>query len=450
VIRPNQVATDLVGIAGAGPVGTLMAILLARRGRSVQVFERRADPRLSSAERGRSINLALAARGLRALERADALARIAPEMVLMKGRQLHASDGTQSFLPYGSREQEVIYSISRARLNTALIEAASTYKNIKFSFDTRCSGVEPSNGRLFLQDRSAATRSIDAALLIAADGAGSALRAALCASGDLTACETPLAHDYKEFLIEPRAGSWALEAHALHIWPRGGFMLIALPNADGSFTGTLFLARTGTPSFEALRGPSEVEEFFAREFPDVPPLLPQLAEQFKTHPQGHLATLECRPWSAGDCVLIGDAAHAILPFHGQGLNCGFEDCLLLDELLATQPDTRVALKLYEQGRRSDTEAIAAMALENYQEMRDTVQMPDFARRRALSLQLEQLFPKRFIPRYSMVMFHAEIPYAEAQRRGALQEKLLDGLLAREADVLSDRGALEKLLTSAGL
>ena len=448
--RTSPAASEPVTIAGAGPVGTLLALLLARRGRQVQLFERRADPRRSSPERGRSINLALAARGLKALERADALRAIAPEMVMMKGRQLHASDGTQSFLPYGSRDSEVIHSISRTRLNCALIEAADACDNIRFFFDVRCTGLDPANGCLLLQESAGATRAVSAPLLVAADGAGSAVRGALAAGGRLAVRETPLAHDYKEFHIEARAGTWALQPHALHIWPRGGFMLIALPNADGSFTGTLFLARSGTPSFESLHTPAAVSEFFAREFPDVPPLLPQLCEQFERHPQGHLATLECRPWSAGGCLLIGDAAHAILPFHGQGLNCGFEDCVLLDELLATHADPRAAFVAYEQARRPDTEAIAAMALENYQEMRDTVRVPDFARRRALALKLEQLFPQRFIPRYSMVMFHAEIPYREALRLGVLQEKVLDVLLPRSDDLETDRGALERLLTGMGL
>lgn len=448
--RTSPAATEVITIAGAGPVGTLLALLLARRGRRVQVYERRADPRHGSPERGRSINLALAARGLKALERADALGRITPEMVMMKGRQLHASDGTQSFLPYGSRDSEVIYSISRARLNSALIEAAGDCENIQFYFNTRCTDFDPASGRLLLQESGGATRAVSAPLLVAADGAGSALRGALAAGGHLAVRETPLAHDYKEFHIEARGGTWALQPHALHIWPRGGFMLIALPNADGSFTGTLFLARSGTPSFESLRTPAAVTEFFAREFPDVPALLPQLCEQFEMHPQGHLATLECRPWSAVGCVLIGDAAHAILPFHGQGLNCGFEDCLLLDELLAMHADPRTVFVAYEQARRPDTEAIAAMALENYQEMRDTVRVPDFARRRALALRLEQLFPERFIPRYSMVMFHAEIPYTEAQRRGALQEKVLDVLLSRGEEAVAERGALAQLLSGAGL
>jgi kynurenine 3-monooxygenase len=450
VPQPSGAASDLVTIAGAGPVGTLLAILLARRGRSVRLYERRPDPRLSSPERGRSINLALAARGLAALERADTLAPIIPEMVMMQGRELHATDGTPSFLPYGSRGSEVIYSISRARLNSALIEAASAYPQIEFCFDSRCAGFDPASGQLQLQDAGGATRAVSPALLIAADGAGSAVRASLAASGHVAVREEPLAHDYKEFLIEARAGTWPLEAHALHIWPRGGFMLIALPNADGSFTGTLFLARTGTPSFAALQTPAAVTAFFAREFPDVPPLLPQLWEQFEAHPQGRLATLECHPWSAGSCLLIGDAAHAILPFHGQGLNCGFEDCLLLDELLATHAEPHAAFVAYEQARRPNTEAIAVMALENYKEMRDTVRVPDFVRRRALALELEQLFPERFIPRYSMVMFHAEIPYSEARRRGALQEKLLDALLSRGAAAATGRSALEPLLTAAGL
>lgn len=424
--RTSPAATEVVTIAGAGPVGTLLALLLAARGRQVQVFERRADPRRSSPERGRSINLALAARGLKALERADALGRITPEMVMMKGRQLHASDGTQSFLPYGSRDSEVIYSISRARLNCALIEAAGDCENIQFYFDTRCTDFEPSSGRLLLQESGGASRAVSAPLLVAADGAGSALRGALAAAGHLAVREIPLAHDYKEFHIEARGGTWALQPHALHIWPRGGFMLIALPNTDGSFTATLFLSRTGPNSFAALTNANAaVHEFFKREFADAAALMPNLLTEFATHPQGQLGTVHLTPWHIGGSVLmLGDAAHAIVPFHGQGMNAAFEDCIVLDGLLDRHDTWETLFEDFAHNRRPNTTAIAEMALENYTEMRDTVLDAGFVRRKAIAMELERRFPDRFIPRYSMVMFHPEIPYAEAQRRGEVQAEIL--------------------------
>lgn len=439
-----------VTIVGAGPVGTLLALLLAAGGRRVRVLERRADPRSGAAERGRSINLALAARGLAALARAGVLERVQPELVAMRGRQLHDRDGHGPLLPYGLRPEEVIYAVDRARLNTALIEAAASVPLIELQFGRRAIDVEPASGRVSWQDAAGnvgATDSSDA--VIAADGAGSALRNALQNRGALQATEDPLAHDYKELHIPPAAGGgWPLEPHALHIWPRGGFMLIALPNPDRSFTATLFLPSLGAGGFEALTDSRAARAFFAREFPDALALIPDFDAQFAAHPQGKLGTLYCWPWQVQRVLLVGDAAHAIVPFHGQGLNCGFEDCVLLAELLERESDSQAACAQFEHLRRPNTDAIAAMAIENYQEMRDTVLAPDFAARRQLALDLEQRYPGRFIPRYSMVMFHAEIPYAEAQRRGALQRGVIDALLASGAG--ADSALAARLLDESAL
>ena len=439
-----------ITIVGAGPVGTLLAIMLARAGGEVRLIERRADPRLSPAESGRSINLALAARGLAALESAGVLARLRPEMVEMRGRQLHDLDGKGPLLLYGQRPGEVIQAISRARLNGALIEAAAELPAIQMFFGRRCLDVDPHSGHLYWQDEASGDGGEEAAeLLVAADGAGSAMRQALQARGVLQAREDALAHDYKEFLIPAGAGSqWALAPHALHIWPRGGFMLIALPNPDGSFTATLFLAAQGAPGFAALSTPGAAHAFFAEQFPDALALLPDFDAQFARNPQGKLGTLYCWPWQAERVLLIGDAAHAIVPFHGQGLNCGFEDCVLLVSLLVESPDRVSALAQFERLRRPNTDAIATMAIENYQEMRASVLAPNFAARRQLALDLERRFPERFIPRYSMVMFHAEIPYAEALRRGALQEAILDALLAERAG--ADSALAARLLDDGAL
>jgi kynurenine 3-monooxygenase len=425
-------------IIGAGPVGALMGLMLARRGERVRLLERRPDPRLATAERGRSINLALAARGLAALEHADVLRHVAPQMIAMPGRMLHDEHAALQFLPYGQHPHEVIHAISRERLNRILVAAAASSPQIELAFDTRCTDVDPQAGTLQLRDeRGGSTRSEPFEILLGADGAGSAVRAALVARAGSRVEEQPLAHDYKELLVAPGesdgAARYAFEPHALHIWPRGGCMLIALPNTDRSFTATLFLARVGDPSFDRLRQGAAVREFFQRQFPDAAAVMPDLTEQFALHPQGLLGTVYCQGWqAAGRVLLLGDAAHAIVPFHGQGLNCGFEDCRLLDRQLAG-PDAHAnasALVNFERARRPDTDAIAAMALENYLEMRDGVRSPLFAPRQRLAAELEQAFPGRFIPRYSMVMFHPEIPYAEAQRRGAAQQRLLDALAAR--------------------
>ena len=439
-----------IAIVGAGPVGTLLAIMLARAGCEICLLERRADPRHSPAESGRSINLALAARGLAALEGAGLLERLRPEMVEMRGRQLHDLDGQGPLLPYGQRPQEVIQAISRARLNIALIEAAAELPAIRMMFGRRCLDAEPQSGHVHWQDQSSGTTGVETGdFVIAADGAGSALRQALATRGALQSREELLAHGYQEFLIPARpGGAWALAPHALHIWPRGDFMLIALPNPDGSFTATLFLSAHGDPGFAALATPEAARAFFAAQFPDTLALLPDFETQCARNPQGQLGTIHCWPWQAGRVLLIGDAAHAIVPFHGQGLNCGFEDCVLLAGLLAQAPDRESVLAQFEQLRRPNTDAIATMAIENYLEMRATVLAPDFTARRQLALDLERRFPERFIPRYSMVMFHAEIPYAEALRRGALQESMLDALLAARAG--ADSALAASLLDDCGL
>ena len=439
-----------ITIVGAGPVGTLLSLLLAAQGHRVRVLERRPDPRTGRAERGRSINLALAARGLAALEHAGVRSRVQPELVEMRGRRLHDREGRGPLLPYGLRAQEVIHAVDRSRLNTTLIEAATEVPLIDLQFGRRAIDVDAGTGSVSWQDASgnaAATGPAD--LVVSADGAGSALRHALQDRGLLQATDEPLAHDYKELHIPPRAdGGWPLEPHALHIWPRGEFMLIALPNPDRSFTATLFLPALGVHGFEALVDKAAVRAFFAHEFPDALALVPDFDAQFAAHPQGKLGTLHCWPWQAQRVLLIGDAAHAIVPFHGQGLNCGFEDCVQFAQLLASETSLAGACEQFEYLRRPNTDAIAAMAIENYREMRETVASPDFARRKQLALDLEQRYPGRFIPRYSMVMFHAEIPYAEAQRRGALQEGVLDALLAGGAS--ADSALAARLLDEAGL
>jgi kynurenine 3-monooxygenase len=439
-----------LNIVGAGLSGALLALLLARRGVAVTLHERRADPRQSRPERGRSINLALAARGLRALEQAGVLPAVEPLLIPMRGRMVHELSGASALQPYGQRADEVIYSVSRAELNRVLIEAAATHAGVHVHFNRVCLGVELAQERLRFRDAAGGGEfTLPLRPTIATDGAGSAVRASLAAAGALEAREEWLDHDYKELTIPARPdGGHALERQALHIWPRGGFMLIALPNTDGSFTATLFLPRSGAVSFAALAAPAAVEGFFRAQFPDASALMPQLPTEFAQHPQGQLGTVHTLPWHVGGHVLLlGDAAHAIVPFHGQGMNAAFEDCTQLAALLSVQPDWAQRFAQCEAERRPNTEAIAQMALENYTEMRDSVRDATFVRRKALAMTLERHFPQRFIPRYSMVMFHPEIPYAEALRRGAIQERILAELdegterapdLARAAELIEAR------------
>ncbi len=416
-----------LNIVGAGLAGALLAVMLMRRGCGpIQLWERRPDPRRAPPERGRSINLALAARGIRALETAGVMDRVRPLMVPMRGRMIHERSGATALQPYGQREDEIIFSVGRAELNRVLIDEAARHQDATLRFDQICLAADPAHNVLQFRDQiSGAHHSLELAPTIAADGAGSVVRNSLRQAGLLRCREDWLDHDYKELTIPPVDGRPALDPHALHIWPRGGFMLIALPNPDHSFTATLFLARTGPRSFASLPDSRAVLEFFREEFADAVPLVPNLTAQFQAHPAGQLGTVHTQPWhSGGRVLLLGDAAHAIVPFHGQGMNAAFEDCSVLDSLLDRYNDWEPLFAEFERQRRPDTAAIAQMALENYTEMRHTVLDAGFVRRKNLSLELERRFPDRFIPRYAMVMFHPEIPYAEALRRGTLQEQIL--------------------------
>lgn len=421
-------------IVGAGLTGPLLALLLARRGFAVTLFERRPDPRAVRADAGRSINLALSTRGRQPLRRAGVLQELEPLLIPMRGRMLHERSGEPALQPYGQRSHEVIYSVARAALNRVLTDAA-VRAGADLRFAQRCLGLDPAGHRLRLRDeRTGRTYETVPEALVAADGAGSALRDTLAAAGATRVRVEPHDHDYREMTLPGTAGRHVLEPNALHIWPRGEFMLIALPNPDGSFTATLFLARGGgAQSFAALAEIPAAERFFAEQFPDLRAHLPQLLADFRRNPQGSLVTVHASGWHlGGKALLLGDAAHAIVPFHGQGMNAGFEDCALLDDLIDRCDEWEELFSTFERLRRPDTEAIAQMAIENYLEMRQSVRDPGFLRRKQLAFELEQRFPARFIPRYSMVMFHPEIPYLEALRRGERQLAILEELDRRRA------------------
>ena len=419
-----------VNIVGAGLAGALLAVFLARRGFAVDLYDRRPDPRLAASERGRSINLALAARGIVALERAGMMERIRPLLIPMRGRMIHSLTGETQPQAYGQRQEEVIYSVSRADLNRVLIEEAARHPKVRLRFRHTCVAAVPDTDTLrFRDDEAGSEHNVPLAPTFAADGAGSAVRTSLASARLISVQEDRLDHDYKELTLPAtRDGGHAMDRHALHIWPRGGFMLIALPNIDGSFTATLFLARNGADSFDSLTSPDRIQSLFVRQFPDAAQLMPHLVEEFAAHPQGQLGTVYTRQWHVGgQALLLGDAAHAIVPFHGQGMNAAFEDCLVLDSLIDRHDTWDMLFADFERSRLPNAAAIAKMALENYIEMRDTVRDPAYVRRKALAMELERRFPDRFIPRYSMVMFHPEIPYAEALRRGEVQARILEEL-----------------------
>lgn len=427
-----------MNILGAGQCGTLLAAMLAPHLPAINLYERGSDPRKNSASAGRSINLALAARGTRALEAANVMSRVNPLLVPMRGRMVHNVNGSTEFLPYGQRDDEQIFSVSRGHLNQVLLDAAEQHTNVSIHFRHEVQAYDPVTGVARIRNHMGNNEfELGGPALIAADGAGSVVRNAYAATSLIGASEARLQHGYKELAIPAGpGGTFQLDPGALHIWPRGGFMLIALPNPGGDFTLTLFMAAVGEQSFAALQNEAAVEAFFAANFADAAALIPDLCTAMISNPLGLLGTVRCEHWHDGDkMLLLGDAAHAVVPFHGQGMNLAFEDCVLLEQILRqTGPQWGQVFARFESVQRPNANAIADMALENYVEMRDTVRDPKFALQKALAFELERRLPEHFIPRYSMVMFHAEIPYRVARDRGAIQQALLEQL-TRDADSL---------------
>jgi kynurenine 3-monooxygenase len=428
-----------ITIVGAGLVGALLGTLLAQRGFEIELFERRPDPRKFGFLGGRSINLALAERGWHGLRLAGLSETLRPLAVMMRGRMVHDLNGNTNLQRYGRDDSEVIWSINRGALNIALLDAAEA-AGARIHFDRRLEAVDWSESAdapstlHFRDDAHDKAFPHSTLCIIGADGAGSALRAAMGKNHDLGERFEPLDHAYKELEIPAeRSGGFAMESNALHIWPRGNYMCIALPNAEGSFTVTLFLPNVGNPSFANVRTGAEAQALFARDFADALALIPDLKTDFERNPTGLLGTLYLERWHlAGRALLIGDAAHAIVPFHGQGMNCGFEDAVelaqLLDSGLGTASSPAAVFKEFERRRKPNADAIAAMALENYVEMRDRVDDADFLLMRALERELAARHPGRFVPRYWMVTF-SRLPYSIALERGDIQAQILRELTA---------------------
>ena len=414
-----------ITIAGAGLAGALLATLLARQGWTVDVFEKRPDPRRAGYEGGRSINLALAERGLHALRLAGLTETVMAQAVMMRGRMVHPAEGGTHLLRYGKDDSEVIWSVHRGRLNISLLDAAEA-AGATIRFDARLDGVD-FDAKTFrlVNDRERTDETLAFDVLIGADGAGSGLRAAMAPHVAINERFEPLGHGYKELEIPPADdGGFRIEPNALHIWPRGGYMCIALPNTEKTFTVTLFLPNEGDPSFATLPDVAAAHAFFTLDFPDALPLVPEFDQDWVNNPVGLLSTLYLDRWHLDSrAVLLGDAAHAMVPFHGQGMNCAFEDCLALARHVVDGSDWAEVFAAFEAERKPNAEAIQAMALENYIEMRDRVDDPDFLLQRELERVLAGRHPGRFIPRYSMVSF-MRVPYATAFERGKLQRQLL--------------------------
>lgn len=426
--------SETITLIGAGLNGPLLALGLVKRRFKVEIYERRPDMRRVSMSAGRSINLAISTRGIHALKEVGLWNEMQKIIIPMKGRMMHSPNSDLTFQPYGKDETEVINSISRAELNVALMHAAEA-QGVKIHFQQRCTGMSFKAGTLQLRDESAVEesaveeRTVESGVVIGCDGSASAIRGEMVKLNRFNFSQQYLDYGYKELTIPSASGGkHALETNALHIWPRGNCMLIALPNVDGTFACILFLPFEGPDSFEHLATHSEVKQFFQSLFPDAVPLMPDLTDNFFSNPTGAMVTIKCSPWHVGGQVLLlGDAAHAIVPFFGQGINCGFEDCTTLLELLDRHgADWKTVFRKFEEARKVNADAIADLAIENFVEMRDRVADPRFLFRKKVELALEAKYPGVFVPKYAMVTFH-RIPYSTALKRGQLQDGMLTEL-----------------------
>src|SRR5437588_2543544 len=428
-------------LIGSGLAGGLLAAYLGRRGSEVDLYERRSDPRAGNFVGGRSINLALSTRGIHALQQLGIADEVLRHAIPMRGRMIHERSGALHFAPYDRDPNKYINSIGRAALNTVVIEAAQRYPNVRVHFNHRCTDVDLDTATAQLVDSSVEAgvspaipkvTEASADAVIGVDGAFSAVRHSMQRKlSGFEYDESYLAHGYKELTIPPAPdGSWRMEKEALHIWPRKSFMMIALPNPDGSFTCTLFWQFEGPRSFASTKTDDDVRRFFDQEFPDAVPLMPALLEDFRQNPTGSLVTIRCAPWFHKDKVaLVGDAAHAVVPFYGQGMNAAFEDCVVLDECLAKFPDNRErAFAKYFSRRKENADALADLAVENFIEMRDKTASRAFRAKKKLDHLLEALLPGVYLPLYAMVTF-TRMPYAEAARRARLQDRIVTGSLA---------------------
>jgi kynurenine 3-monooxygenase len=418
-------------LIGSGLAGGLLAAYLGRRGYDVDLYERRADPREGNIVGGRSINLAISTRGIHALEQIGIADEALRHAIPMRGRMIHDKSRTLHFAPYDVDPKKCINSIGRASLNTTVIEAAQRHANVRVHFNHKCTDVDLTEAVCRLETETGKL-TVRGDAVIGVDGAFSAVRACMQRNIDnFQYNESYLAHGYKELTIPPAPdGSWQIEKNALHIWPRKSFMMIALPNPDGSFTCTLFWEFEGRRSFTTTKTDDDVRRFFGEEFPDAVPLMPTLLEDFKNNPTGSLVTIRCAPWYYRDRVcLLGDAAHAVVPFYGQGMNAAFEDCIALDECLGKFADNREsAFAEYFERRKENADALADLAIGNFIEMRDKTASRTFRAKKKLDHLLEAALPGVYLPLYTMVTF-TRVPYAQAARRARLQDRILYTALA---------------------
>ncbi|MFY0630109.1 MAG: FAD-dependent monooxygenase [Flavobacteriaceae bacterium] len=416
-------------IIGAGLCGSLLALRLAQRGYHVEVYESRPDLRKTDISAGRSINLALSDRGLKALRLAGVEEKARAICIPMRGRLMHDTAGNTFESNYSGREGEYINSISRGDLNGILLTEAERHENVNIHFNSRCLGVDIENKKATFESYQTKEQfGIEADIIFGTDGAGSSLRKSY--ENDFSGFKVSqefLTHGYKELEIPAANGNHQISKDHLHIWPRGDYMLIALPNMDGSFTVTLFLSYSeGEYNFDNLTTEEKIKEFFESQFPDALALIPNILEEFENNPTGKLGTVKCAPWSyKNNTILMGDSAHAIVPFYGQGMNASFEDVVVFDNVLdKCEGDWSKVFSEYEEKRKEDTDAIADLAIDNYYEMRDHVANPLFKEKRKIEMDLEKNFPTEYFSKYSLVTFNEHIGYNEAMNKGRAQDKAL--------------------------
>lgn len=440
-----------IAIAGAGLVGALLAIQLGRREYKVTLCERRPDPRANGFIGGRSINLALSCRGITALERVGLADRVLTDAIRMPGRMLHDEAGSLTFQAYSSNPEDAIHSVSRGGLNITLLEALAEYDNVEMLFEHRCIGADLDAPAIEVETDKGEPKRIEADYVIGCDGAFSAVRARMQVQNRFSYSQHYLDHGYKELTIPPAVDcgvdpalydGFAMDPNALHIWPRGHYMMIALPNADRTFTCTLFWPYEGSESFDEVSSEGDILPFFEKHFPDAVPLMPTLAEDYIKNPIGSLVTVRCSPWHMlGKTVLLGDAAHAIVPFYGQGMNSGFEDCRVLGELIDEhEGNLEEVFFQFSNSRIPNADAIADLALDNFIEMRDSVANPMFLLRKRIEHALHSIDAERYMPLYNLVSF-SNRPYAEARQIGGkvvrLAQSIADAIGIDRGQAMSD-------------
>lgn len=442
-------------IIGAGLCGSLLALRLAQRGYNVNIYESRPDLRVTDISAGKSINLALSDRGFKALRLVGVEEKAKNICIPMYGRLIHDIEGNTFASNYSGRDGEYINSISRGDLNGMLLTEADLFDNLTIHFNTECTSVDlDTNTAFFMNQQTKQDFNVEADVIFGTDGAGSALRKNYYLERKFlfSYSQNFLTHGYKELEIPAsKEGSHLISKDYLHIWPRGEFMLIALPNLDGSFTVTLFLGREeGEYNFENLSSEEKIKAFFQKQFPDALALIPNIAEEFSNNPTGALGTVKCSPWYyQGKTLIMGDAAHAVVPFYGQGMNASFEDVTVLDAIIeAHEGDWNTIFKTYQKTRKKDADAIGDLAEENYFEMRDHVSNPIFKEKRKLEMAFEQQFPTEYFSKYSLVTFNENIGYHEAMSRGRAQDKAILNMISDgNIDINDDlKNTLQKVKT----